>query len=147
MLLNVNRTCLATQNECLSHFLVTLLLPPPFPPPLHHSLHPRPPFLLHLLPPLYLAAFLTHSRLSCHHLRAVHSSSRRHFPHISPLPILPSFPILFPYLAGLAVEEARSGHWCTNWEQHLQFYLPPPLIAVCTEAAHLSMRNGWMSWR
>lgn len=94
--------------------------------------------LLPLQPTPFFYSFaepLSFSLLSCH------PSSNLCTPHRRP-----------PHTSSqaFAVEEARSGHWCTNWEQHLQFYLALPLIAASAEATHLRTRNGWMDgwdWR
>lgn len=134
-LLNVNRTCLGTQNECLSHFLVSFPLPPSssLRTITHSCFISRPLFiLLPLQPTPFFYSFakpLSSSLLSCH------PSSNLCAPHHRPPPTSSQ---------AFAVEEARSGHCCTNWEQHLQFYLASPLIAAGAEATHLRMRDGWM---
>lgn len=88
--------------------------------------------LLPLQPTPFFYSFaepLSFSLLSCH------PSSNLCTPHRRPPPTSSQ---------AFAVEEARSGHWCTNWEQHLQFYLALLLIAASIEATHLRMRNRWM---
>lgn len=126
--------------------------PTPAPPPSIHS----PPFMPPLSPvsaPLYLPTSQIHSLFFYSLLSPFLSYSPPIFHSACPSTLHPPPP---PTSSAHPSSAALPPRKASPWRRHravtdaligsntYSFISPPPLIAVCAEATHLRMRNGWM---